>query len=184
MKDFEEIYRKYYGHVLSIAQKYSTNIQDAEDILQETFISLYGDMQKRQKGDKEGYFNIRSWLSVVARNKALNQKRKVARIVLQEDIGLLMDCMEEMTDSAEDDYIKKMTGDQKKELCRYIMNEIKKRSTAQYKAVLDSWFLNMTSKEIAERNNVNTACIDARIYRARTITRRKFGAEYQKSKYA
>lgn len=89
IQDFEGIYREYRGYVLEVARKYSRNVHDAEDIMQETFIAFYKDMQKKElKG--EGYRNIKTWLSVTAKNKALNLLRKRDKIVLLEDLSDLV----------------------------------------------------------------------------------------------
>lgn len=181
MQNFEEIYKKYYGHVFETAKKYTVNTYDAEDILQETFMALYCDMQKR---GPEGYRNIKCWLSTVAKNKALNKQRKEGRTILQEDISLLMDCKGEIVDNSEDDYIKKMTGEERGKLCKHILNEVKKVSKAQYETVIDSCYYNMASKEIARKNNTSTACIDAKIYRTRKAVRERFSDAYSKLKYA
>lgn len=181
MQNFEEIYKRYYGLVFETAKKYTVNTYDAEDILQETFTALYCDMQKR---GQEGYRNIKYWLSTVAKNKALNKRRKEERTILQEDISLLMDCEGEIVDSSEDDYIKKMTGEERRKLCKHILNEVKKVSKAQHEAVIDSCYYNMASKEIARKNNTSTACIDAKIYRARKAVRERFSDAYSKLKYA
>lgn len=181
MQNFDEIYKKYYRHVFKTAKKYTVNTYDAEDILQETFIALYNDMQKRHD---EGYRDIKHWLYTVAKNKALNWKRKEGRFIPQDDMSLLMDYTGETVDGAEDDCMKKIAGEQQGQLCKHILNEIKKGSEAQYEAVMDSCYHNMGSKEIALKNNASTASIDAKIYRARKVAKQRFSETYSKLKYA
>ena len=72
---FNEIYEKYKNLVLKVAYRYSEDFDAAEDIMQETFLALYKDMD-----DKE-YSNIQSWLYTTAKHSALNYKKKSEREV-------------------------------------------------------------------------------------------------------
>lgn len=181
--EFEGIYREYRGYVLEVARKYSRNIHDAEDIMQETFIAFYKDMQKKElKG--EGYRNIKTWLSVATKNKALNLLRKRGKIVLLEDLSDLVGVQCVAIDSAEEDYIKKEGDAERKEFCRNILKALKADNFVQYEAVVGSCYLKLTSAEIAERNGANKACIDTKIYRARQKIRKRYIDAYNKLKYA
>lgn len=183
MQDFEEIYREYNGHVLRVARRYSGNINDAEDIAQETFIALYDDMQKRQSEASGDYVNIKSWLSVVARNKALNLLRGKDRAVLQEELTDLGNSQQVTVDSAEDVYMRRESSAEKRAFCRNILKAIRDDSVLQYKAIFYSCYSGLTSAEIAERSDTNSACIDSRIYRARQKLKKRYLDDYNKLRY-
>ncbi len=183
MQDFEEIYREYNGHILKVARKYSENIYDAEDIAQETFIALYDDMQKRRSEASEDYDNIKSWLSVVAKNKALNLLRGKDRVILQEELTDSVNSQQVAADSAEDVYVRREGSEEKKEFCRNILKAIRDDSDLQYKAIFDSCYSGLTSAKIAERTGTNSACIDSRIYRARQKLKKRYLEDYNKLRY-
>lgn len=184
MQNFEEIYHSYNRLVLKTAGRYCINIYDAEDIAQETFLALYEDMQKKRPEAREDYSNIKSWLSIVAKNKALNALRKDCKLILQEDMPELVGdgCL--AADSAEEDYIRKEGDGKKQGFCRDIVNALKNESILQYKALFDSCYFGLTSKEISKRNHTNSACIDSRIYRARKKLRERYINDYNELKHA
>lgn len=181
MRNFEEIYRIYHRYVWAIARKYSINHSDAEDIMQDVFLSLYEGM--RQENDLKEDTNIKAWLAMVARNKALNLRRREGR---EEILGEVCDKADQAGKvcSAEEEYIKGLGSKERKEFCMCVLQAIREGSEEQYKAVMDSCCLNLTSKEIAEKNHTNCDCIDARIYRARKKAKKRFLCDYNRIRYA
>ena len=77
--DFELIYqqhiRQVYGYLYSILG----NVQDAEDISGQTFLSVYESLHTFK-----GASSIKSWIFRIARNKAMDHFRKRKRIVTGE----------------------------------------------------------------------------------------------------
>ena len=79
----EELYKRYARVLFSICLKYSPNYADAEDTLQDSFMTIFDKIPQYQaKGSFEG------WLKRVTINTALQRYRKpsMLEIVSQEDI--------------------------------------------------------------------------------------------------
>lgn len=74
IRTFEELVWSYKHTVLSIGQRMSGNMSDAEDIAQQTFIRVFTNLATFRK---ESAFS--TWLISIARNEALMWKRKHSR---------------------------------------------------------------------------------------------------------
>lgn len=68
---FESLYQKYYIKTRYFAQQYLTDQEEAEEIAQETFITLW-----QQREDIKQELNIQSFILTIAKNKCLNILRK------------------------------------------------------------------------------------------------------------
>ena len=70
-KAFEELYKLYSGVLYGICLRYSKNTADADDILQETFITVFKKIKQfRSEGSLEG------WLKKITVNTSINFYRK------------------------------------------------------------------------------------------------------------
>ena len=66
-----EIYKLYYKAMYNTSHRIVNNVQDAEDIMQESFLSAF------EKIDSyEGNVSFGSWLKKIAANKSLDHLRK------------------------------------------------------------------------------------------------------------
>lgn len=83
---FEEIYNKYKGLVFYVVYKYIDNKDDVKDIVQDVFISFFNNADKLDN-------NIKSYLTMIARNKALNfiNKHNKMNLVDVKDLDLLVE---------------------------------------------------------------------------------------------
>ena len=70
--EFNEIYEKYKNLVLKVAYQVSGDLQAAEDIMQDIFLTLY-----KEQGTE--YRNIKAWLCLKAKHRALNYKKRFSR---------------------------------------------------------------------------------------------------------
>ena len=71
---FWSVYRAEYNNLLHFVSSYTRNLQDAEDIVQETMLAIW---DNRENLDPEK--NFRSYLYTIARNKSLNYLRDNAK---------------------------------------------------------------------------------------------------------
>ena len=71
---FWSVYRAEYNNLLHFVSSYTRNLQDAEDIVQETMIAIW---DNRETLDPKK--NFRSYLYTIARNKSLNYLRDNAK---------------------------------------------------------------------------------------------------------
>lgn len=71
---FKSLYRAEYANLLYFVSSYTHNRQDAEDIIQDTMISLW---ENRETINPD--FNFRSFVYIIARNKTINYLRDNAK---------------------------------------------------------------------------------------------------------
>ena len=71
---FWSVYRAEYNNLLHFVSSYTRNLQDAEDIVQETMIAIWDNRENLDPGK-----NFRSYLYTIARNKSLNYLRDNAK---------------------------------------------------------------------------------------------------------
>ena len=63
---FEEIYNEYNKLIFVTINNYIKNIQDSEELVQDTFVSFFNSLHKKE------IINIKYYLLVIAKNKALD----------------------------------------------------------------------------------------------------------------
>ena len=78
---FNYLYDKYKPLVIFVASKYIKRIDDIDDIVQDTFISFFNNISFIKT-------NIKSYLTTIAKNKAIDFIRKNQRIDFVDDIEL------------------------------------------------------------------------------------------------
>ncbi len=78
---FNKIYKLYYLKIYQFVYRLSFSKQDSEDITQDVFISLFKEMEKRNKPD-----NVKAWLYKCALNKFINRIKKNKVVSLTNNI--------------------------------------------------------------------------------------------------
>ncbi len=148
---FSDIIDEYSGYLAKVINNvYSLNIQDTEDIIAETMLSLW----KNSKKLKED-LNFKSFLATVARNKTIDliRKRRVDLIVL--DINLSDD-----SDIEKDILIKEMTD--------FINRKIDETKEPDRSILLLKYHYGLKSKEIADKLSLNQNTVDVKLSRQRS----------------
>jgi len=89
-----EVYHLFAGKLFSVCLKYSRNYEDAEDTLQDSFLTIFDKIKQYQnKGSFEG------WLKRIAINTALQKYRKKEPLYIEnkevENLGLEEDNYED-----------------------------------------------------------------------------------------
>lgn len=80
-KSFEVLVKKYINLVFSFSYKHTDNVQDAEDIIQETFLRAWRNIKKF---DLNRDFKV--WIITIAKNASIDMKKKKRSIAyLNED---------------------------------------------------------------------------------------------------
>ena len=75
-KKMEQLYELYEQKIYSAAYFILKNIQQAEDVVQETFIMLYNNLEKL---DSLNTYELKSYILRIAKNKAIDRYRKNKR---------------------------------------------------------------------------------------------------------
>ena len=143
----------------------------AQDVAQETLLKMF--LHLDYLDDQK----IKPWLLVVSQNIAINSMKKVnPDKEITED---LTECrLEEETqgDSEEDCYIKKEAAH---ELLRTAFELLYEKNPTWYEVMLDSYILEMSSKEVSKLLNLTVANVDVIKLRARTYLSKMLGKRYR-----
>lgn len=173
---FNEIYEKYKNLVLKVAYRYSEDFDAAEDIMQETFLALYRDMD-----DKE-YSNIQSWLYTTAKHSALNYKKKSEREVSYitkdpetEEESLIV---EPSRESTEEEYMEEVAEEGRVQLHERVFAGLMETNPRWHEAVMLVCCLQIPQAEAAEKMNISTEAFYVMLHRARNWIKKKYGVEY------
>ena len=79
MKDFEEIYSQYSPQVFRVCMGYTNDHEQAKDLTQEIFISVWKNLSSFKGGSKIG-----TWIFRIATNNCLRAIEKSKRMVTTE----------------------------------------------------------------------------------------------------
>ena len=156
--------------VLSNAKRY-VGYDLAQDVAQETFLKMFLNLDYLD--DKK----VKPWLLVVSQNTAINAMKKVGP-VNEETEEIVENKLDGQTqgDSEEDCYIKKEAAH---ELLRTAFELLYEKNPTWYEVMLDSYILEMSSKEVSKLLNLTVANVDVIKLRARTYLSKMLGKRYR-----
>ena len=160
---FEDLLNKYEKLVFSICYRMKNNYFDAQDLTQETFISVYKVMESFDEKNEKAY------ITRIATNKCLDHlKRAERRTMPSEDEEL--ERGSPPVDSAEKQVMEIVVMEQLEKCC----NRLKE----PYKTVAYEYFYKgKTAKEIAEHINANVHTVQTQIRRVRKVLRTQWDKE-------
>ena len=121
--DFDSIYEEYFDRVYYKVLSVVKNDDDAEDICQETFISVYKNLSKFREES-----NIYTWIYRIAINKTYDFYTKV---ILQEKLKLISDKEREIV------ILKDIYGYKLKEIAEMKNMNLSTVKSVYYKALKD-----------------------------------------------
>ncbi len=150
---FDALYEKYKNTLLRMSYLVSGNLDDAEDIVQETFVKCYlhiGDLKK-----PEGF---RPWLFQILYRTAYRQVKKRGREIPDEDMAAKADATDGITS-----------------LDRIVQSELQKQVNEavqmlglKHRVVVVMYYYNeMTTKEIAKVLGCTEGTIKSRLFTSR-----------------
>lgn len=164
--DFENIYQRTYDNTLKFIVIKCNNIDDINDIIQDTYIELYHKLQ-RKNIDVE---NEKNYIVGIAKNIIKRHYRKVK----SESNEISINEYENMEISddidIEDDFI---TQENAKDVWNYIEN----KDIITTKVFYLYYILGYKIEEIAEEMNLNLSNVKSRIYRNIKEMKKIFGKE-------
>ena len=165
---FSELMRKYEGKIFRLAQHITQNREDAEDVLQETFLKAYEHLDQF-KGDSKFY----TWVVRIAVNQALMKlrKRKTDRTV----------SMDEGIDTGEDTVIREIAAWDENPEQRFsreelgdILDEAVQSLAPAYRTVFVLRDIDeLSTEETADALDLSVPAVKSRLLRARLQLREK-----------
>jgi RNA polymerase sigma-70 factor, ECF subfamily len=165
---FAELVRRYEGKIFRLAQHITQNREDAEDVLQETFMKAYEHLDQF-KGDSKFY----TWIVRIAVNQALMKlrRRKTDRSV----------SLDEQIDTGEDTIVREIAAwdeDPEQQFSREELGSILDRAIQSLDPPYRSVFVlrdidELSTEETAEALGLSVPAVKSRLLRARLQLREK-----------
>jgi RNA polymerase sigma-70 factor (ECF subfamily) len=168
MRAFGELVRRYEGKIFRLAQHVTQNREDAEDVLQETFMKAYEHLDQF-KGDSKFY----TWIVRIAVNQAL---MKLRRRKTDKSVSL-----DEQIDTGEDTVVREIAAwgeDPEQRFSREELGEILDSAIESLEPPYRSVFVlrdieELSTEETAEALNLSVPAVKSRLLRARLQLREK-----------
>ena len=165
---FAELVRRYEGKIFRLAQHITQNREDAEDVLQETFMKAYEHLEQF-KGDSKFY----TWIVRIAVNQALMKLRR-----RKSDKSVSLD---ETIDTGEDTVIREIAAwgeDPEQHFSREELGSILDTAIQSLEPLYRSVFVlrdieELSTEETAEALGLSVPAVKSRLLRARLQLREK-----------
>jgi RNA polymerase sigma-70 factor (ECF subfamily) len=165
---FSELVRRYEGKIFRLAQHVTQNREDAEDVLQETFMKAYEHLDQF-KGDSKFY----TWIVRIAVNQALMKlrRRKTDKTV----------SIDETIDTGEDPVVREIAAwdeDPEERFSREELGEILDSAVQSLEPPYRSVFVlrdveELSTEETAEALGLSVPAVKSRLLRARLQLRER-----------
>ena len=163
MNAFREIYNASSSYVYTIAYRITGNREDAEEALQDAFVSIYKNMSKFQFRS-----SFKTWVYRIATNMAINMYRKRSK-----DRKRLVTFDEKI--DPEKNREEKVTEAEKKEGKEAVNSMLEVLPPEQKACIVLKDIEGMKYEEIAEALNINLNTVRSRLKRAREKLVARYG---------
>jgi len=165
---FSELVRRYENKVFRLAQHVTQNREDAEDVLQETFLKAYEHLDQF-RGDAKFY----TWIVRIAVNQALMKLRR-----RKGDKAVSLD---ETIDTGEDTIVREIASwdeDPEQRFSREEIGDILDKAVESLEPIYRSVFVlrdieDLSTEETAEALDLSVPAVKSRLLRARLQLREK-----------
>jgi RNA polymerase sigma-70 factor, ECF subfamily len=165
---FSELVKRYESKVFRLAQHVTQNREDAEDVLQETFLKAYEHLDQF-RGDSKFY----TWIVRIAVNQALMKLRR-----RKSDKAVSLD---ETIDTGEDNIVREIAAwgeDPEQQFSREELGEILDSAVQSLEPLYRSVFVlrdieDLSTEETAEALDLSVPAVKSRLLRARLQLREK-----------
>lgn len=172
---FPQLVKKYSRRILRVGRNITNNDEDAEDVLQETFLKAYTHLDGFQ-GNSKFY----TWLVRIAMNEALMKlrKRKGDKVV----------SLDEQLDTGEDTVTREIAVWEGNPEDRYSQEEIRElldKTVASLPEAFRTVFMlrdveELSTEETAEVLNLSIPAVKSRLLRARLQLREKLTRQFKR----
>jgi len=164
---FRKIYKNHRERIYRLAYRYTRSIQDAEDIMQETFIKAFKSIQMFKNFNNSSFT---AWLNRICINCAINYLRKMKRRKMNQVYSL-----SEMVIEPESQDVSPETSAQTEQILRLIQRAIQKLSPKQ-RIIFDMRYAqHWNIKEIAQTMDCSESNIKTQLFRSVAKLRKQLG---------
>ncbi|MBQ8397851.1 MAG: sigma-70 family RNA polymerase sigma factor [Clostridia bacterium] len=171
---FDELVKEHGDHMYSIALKMLGNKEDAEDMVQETYIKVYRSIEKFYNLEREDTIGL---LVIYTKNTVRDFYRKNKRriktttLIIEEDEEEIEHDIADPTLAPEHILI---TNENMRRLAQYI----DALPEGQRHAILLKYKYNFKDREMAEALGISETAFSSRLNRARESLRKMMGGEF------
>lgn len=161
--DYDRLFQEYKQAVYQSAYGILKNEEDAQDIVQEVFITVFEKLHTLRNTKK-----FRAWVCRIAANLAIDRYRKKQKELLIEDEGNIIYLIRYQTD---ENIIEKTVEESERN--RVLKEKIHDLRDA-YREIIDLYYYEELSyKEIGQLLDINIGAVKSRLYRAKMQLRKK-----------
>ncbi len=172
---YGQLVRRYQNKIFRLAQHITQNREDAEDVLQETFLKAYEHLDQFQ-GNSKFY----TWIVRIAVNQALMKLRR-----RKNDKSVSLD---ETIDTGEDTIVREIAAwdeDPEQKLSREEMGDILDKAVQSLEPPYRSVFVlrdieELSTEETAEALELSVPAVKSRLLRARLQLREKLTRQFKR----
>ncbi|TCZ71081.1 sigma-70 family RNA polymerase sigma factor [Paenibacillus albiflavus] len=165
-----------FGHLVKLYQTYIyrlvfsvvKNHADAEDITQEAFVQIYRSLpQYQSKG-------LKTWMSRIAINKAIDHRRKTNRLREDTMLDLVQLASPNLEHQHESPIEEQLLTKEARQLVHAHLQEI----PDNYREVVQAYYFDHKSYQmIAEEQGITTKTVESKLYRAKQWMRKRWKEE-------
>lgn len=157
MRALNELYARHGANILSYLSSFLNDRQLAEEVLQDVMMAVWN-----HAGQFRGDSKVRTWLLTIARNRAINTRRRTTPNLVQFDDVLDMD-------AGDTTPLEKVERKHRSELMREALNRL---PPAYQEILLLVFYHQLSGVEIAEVLGISTGTVKSRLHRAKELLRR------------
>ncbi len=159
---FEDYFRKYKDDVYRVAYYYTKNRDDAEDLVQDTFIRAYKFFSKFKRNT-----NFKSWILKIMRNIYITKSKKKSKekSIKNHELDFSKDY------SLEDDYLDNVTISEVRDAILMLPREFRE-------VIMLSDISGLMYEEIAKIIKVPVGTVRSRLHRGRLILKERLKEKY------
>jgi len=155
---FRQLFEENKNGIFSLALRYTKNAEDAEDIVQETFIKVYNSLHNFHTQDKTKFS---SWLYRISINCSIDHLRKHKKMKEKHSINQDVQNISSNNENCNPVYINRLK--EVREKIDLILNQV---SFKQRMIFTLRHYQHLTTQEIAEYMNCSQGSVKKQLFRA------------------
>lgn len=157
MRALNELYARHGANILSYLSSFLNDRQLAEEVLQDVMMAVWN-----HAGQFRGDSKVRTWLLTIARNRAINTRRRAVPHLVQFDDALEVD-------AGDTTPLEKVERKRRSEVMREALNRL---PPAYQEILLLVFYHQLSGVEVAEVLGISTGTVKSRLHRAKELLRR------------
>ncbi len=172
---FRQLFEENKNGIFSLAFRYTKNAEDAEDIVQETFIKAYNSLQKFHTQDQTRFS---SWLFRISINCSIDHLRKHKKMKEKHSMSQDVQNISSNNENLNPVYINRLK--EIREKIDLILNQL---SFKQRMIFILRHYQHFSTQEIAEFMNSSQGSVKKQLFRAVSVIKKNFKSFFSEKNY-